>query len=94
MASRNTLAEIIHARRFAMQASYVWLWRDSAALLAIKRVSYAPAVQTWIFSAISMAAPASGAQRRGPFFGSRTTVFEYSVTRSSGMNAIRMLQPA
>jgi hypothetical protein len=29
MASRNTLAEIIHPRRFAMQASYVWLWRDS-----------------------------------------------------------------
>jgi hypothetical protein len=29
MASRNTLAEIIHPRRFAMrQASYVWLWRN------------------------------------------------------------------
>jgi hypothetical protein len=27
MASRNTLAEIIHPRRFAMQASYVCLWR-------------------------------------------------------------------
>jgi hypothetical protein len=29
MASRNTLAEIIHPRFAMRQASYVWLWRDS-----------------------------------------------------------------
>jgi hypothetical protein len=56
------------------------LWRDSAALRAVNRVRYAPAVQTWIFSAIPMAAPASGTQRRRPFFGSRTTIFGFSVT--------------
>src|ERR1700716_98831 len=42
------------------------LWRDSAALRAVNRVSYAPAVQTWIFSAISIAAPAPGAQTPWP----------------------------
>jgi hypothetical protein len=40
-------------------------WRDSAALRAVNRVIYAPAVRTWIFSAISMAAvaPSSGLAR-------------------------------
>ena len=69
-------------------------WRNSAVLRAVNRVSYAPAVQTWILSAISMAASASGAQRRGPFCRVSHDYFGFSVTRSSGTNAIRMPQPA